>query len=183
MVYVSKVVSVGPNRINQPWDTAKYYQSVFMILIIKNIPSITQESELGDFVAPALRFCLLLPFKLGNILKTDIFCLKNIKTNALSFHGRIFIDDEKAGKLAIKKLNGKRFKNKIVEVREYFIRSHKNDRRLTQQPVSTDILEKRKGERRCNIKHEGQAAAYTNVFDTENIYQISRRLRDDAYDY
>jgi hypothetical protein len=106
-----------------------------------------------------------------------------MKTNVLSFHGRIFIDDEKAGKRVIEKLHGKRFKNKIVEVREYFIRSQKNDRRLTQQPVSTEILEKRKGERRCNIKHQGDQAAYTNVFDTENVYQISRRLRNDFYDY
>ncbi|WP_446809472.1 hypothetical protein ACH50O_19805 [Methylomonas sp. 2BW1-5-20] len=153
-----------------------------MILIIKNIPSITKESELGDFVDSALKFCLLIPIKLGNILKTDIFCLKNIKTNVLSFHGRVFIDDEKAGKRVIRKLHGKRFKNKIVEVREYFIRSSKNDRRLAQKPVPADILEKRRGERRCNIKHVDTASTYKNVFDTENIYHLSRKARNDIYD-
>lgn len=150
-----------------------------MILIIKNIPSITSENELSDFVAPALKFCLLLPIKLGNILKADIFCLKNIKTNVLSFHGRVFIDDDKAGKLAIKKLHGRRFKNKIVEVREYFTRSSKNDRRLAQDQPPAEIIEKRKGERRCNVQYAGDAALYKNVFDTENIYQLNRRARNE----
>ncbi|WFP49457.1 hypothetical protein PL263_15320 [Methylomonas sp. EFPC3] len=153
-----------------------------MILIVKNIPSASQEDELADFVAPALRFCFWLPFKVGRILKTDIFCLKNLRTNVLSFHGRVFIDDDKAGRQAIKKLHGKRFKNKIVEVREYFIRSGKNDRRAGQQIVTVEMLEKRKGDRRCNVKHDNETPIHTNVFDTRNVYQVSRRARNEFYD-
>ena len=153
-----------------------------MILIIKNIPPVTQATELERFVTPALRFCLLFPIRLGAILKTDIFCIKNVKTQVTTFHGRVFIDDEKGGKRAIKKLNGKRFKNKIVQVREYFIRSDKNDRRLTQQQMSKGLLEKRKGDRRCHVEYAGAAVPYANIFDTENIYQLSRRARNDFYD-
>lgn len=153
-----------------------------MILIIKNIPAATRENELYDFIAPALRFCLLLPIRLGNILKTDIFCLKNVKTNALSFHGRVFIDDDAAGKRVVKMLHGKRFKNKIVEVREYFIRCGKNDRRQSRKVVSQDILDQRRGERRCNVEHSGDTAFHANIFDTENIYGLSRRARNELYD-
>ncbi|ATG88597.1 RNA recognition motif domain-containing protein [Methylomonas koyamae] len=153
-----------------------------MILIVKNIPSASQEDELADFVAPALRFCFWLPFKIGHILKTDIFCLKNPKTNGLAFHGRVFIDDDKAGRQAIKKLHGKRFNNKVVEVREYFIRSGKNDRRAGQQLVTVEILEQRKGDRRCHVKHSNQVQPYANVFDARNVYQVSRRARNELYD-
>ncbi len=115
-----------------------------MILFIRNIPRDTRSSDLSDFVAPALTRLL---FRSGSIIKVEILVLRDKRTQELQYHGLVHLDSEKTGKMVIKKLRGKPFKNKSVIVREYIHRSWHNDRR-NHENVFTGIERRRSGDRR-----------------------------------
>lgn len=117
-----------------------------MILFIRKIPFNTLPSELHDFVGPALKGGLF--FQSGRILKAGILISHDKASEKIQFHGYVHIDSEKVGWRAIKKLNGKRFKNRLVIVREYKNRSWHNDRRLDALYVPQEILDKRVKDRR-----------------------------------
>jgi hypothetical protein len=92
---------------------------------------------------------------------------------------RIIRDNRNAGLRVIKKLNGKRFKNRALEAREFIVRSKHNDRRLTQKRLSFEVSEKRKGERRRDVssdmENENTLISGSNIFDRENVYLPTRR--------
>lgn len=154
-----------------------------MILLFKNIPSTTTSKDLRNFVEPHLKYVSFLAFKRGNIFKTDTFTYKDKNYNYPFLYGIVFVDTTKAGLYLIKKLNGKRYKNKMIEVREYFVRSTKNDRRLKQTTIPDEIRNKRKGDRRSKvIIQEGakEIVLYQHgtIFDRENVYDPRRRSDD-----
>lgn len=124
-----------------------------MIIFIRGISESTKKSELFDFVSPALVNRLRLVN--GKVIKAEILILQDRKTKLVEFHGLVTVDSEKAGRLAIKKLNGSLFKGKHVVVREYIERSWKNDRRenhaeKVDPPLS--ISGRRRGDRRRDME-------------------------------
>ena len=123
-----------------------------MILFIRNIPGNCHLSDLHEFVAPVLKRSF--PFRSGSILKSEILVIRDKHTNALEYHGLVYVDAEAAGQRAIKKLKGKRLKNKLVMVREFYHRSWHNDRRLIHKHLPDDIINKRIGDRRRGGKVE-----------------------------
>lgn len=98
-----------------------------MIIFIRAIPELTKKSDLLAFVSP--RLVNKLRFINGRVLNIEILVLQDSKIKFVEYHGLVTVDSEKAGRLAIKKLNGTLFKGKRVIVREYVERSWKNDRR------------------------------------------------------
>ena len=151
----------------------------FMIVIIKNLPFNTKEAELHDLVASSLKIGFIFPFWGGKIKKVGIFPIQTNKTNHLTYYGIVFLNTRKAGLRVIKKLNGKRIKNKAMEAREFIIRSKHRDRRLTQKNLPFDILERRKGERRRDIwsdmRNENRLLPNSSIFERENVYLPRRR--------
>lgn len=117
-----------------------------MILFVRNIPASSHPSELQQYVASAVKRNFL--FRSGRILKCEILVLQDKRTKAFEFHGMVHVDSDKAGERAIQQLKGKRFKNKLVMVREYKFRTWHNDRRLRHGSVSEKIAEKRLTDRR-----------------------------------
>jgi len=117
----------------------------------------------------------------GKIKKIGLFSVKELKSGRFIYYGILFFNSRKAGLRLIKKLNGKRFKRMVIEVREFIIRSRKNDRRLAQKNLSPDILERRKGERRrdvwADVSDEKRMQTSSSIFDRENVY-LPRRTRD-----
>lgn len=130
-----------------------------------------------DFASKALKIIFLLPFKIGKVQKVSSFHKRFAHHPFYVNYGLIFFDSRKSGLKAIRKLNGKRFKNKVVEVREYFIRSTKNDRRLIQTAVPNALLKRRKRDRRENLLPEDGEHINT-VFDTTNVYKPIHRTDD-----
>lgn len=120
-----------------------------MIIFIRKIPSNTLPSELHDFVGLALKAGLF--FRSGRILGSGILVIQNHDTQTAEYHGYLHVDLEYAGRRAIKKLNGKKFKNRMVIVREYKLRNWHNDRRQNESQ-SDGFPERRiKDRRRSNI--------------------------------
>ncbi len=99
-----------------------------MIIFVRNIPANSQISELQAFVASAVKRNFF--FRSGRVLKSEILVMQDMRTKAYEFHGMVHVDSDLAGARAIQQLKGRRFKNKLVMVREYKFRSWHNDRRL-----------------------------------------------------
>lgn len=96
-----------------------------LTLFLRNIPEQSRINEISKFVAPALKGGLF--SKPGKILKIDIFTLRDVSSNTTEFHAVIKVDNAAAGRRAIKKLHGRRFKNKSIEAREYIKRDWQNN--------------------------------------------------------
>lgn len=97
------------------------------MIFIRNVPELTLRKDLIAFVTPALK-ALLSPS--GKVVKAEILVLLDARTKQMEYHGLVTVDSEKAGRRALKKLNGKRLNGRLVMVREFAIRSWRNDRRL-----------------------------------------------------
>lgn len=117
-----------------------------MILFVRNIPVNTHISELQQYVTSGVKRSF--PFRSGRVLKAEILVIQDKRTKAFEFHGLVFVDSDKTGQRAIQKLKGKRFKNKLVLVREYHHRTWHNDRRFKQEHVPNKFIEKRVTDRR-----------------------------------
>ncbi|AMK78421.1 MULTISPECIES: hypothetical protein [Methylomonas] len=117
-----------------------------MIIFVRNIPANSQISELQEYVASAVKRNFF--FRSGRVLKSEILVIQDTRTKAYEFHGMVHVDSDRAGARAIQQLKGRRFKNKLVMVREYKFRSWHNDRRLNLDKVSDIVQEKRLTERR-----------------------------------
>lgn len=153
-----------------------------MIVLIKNLPINTKESELRSLVSSALHIGFILPFWRGKINKIVMFPVTPSKRSHPVYYGVVSLNSEKAGKRVIKSLNGKQFKHQAIEAREFIIRSKKNDRRLFLKGVPQMVSERRKVERRrdaySDLSHENRLMLKSSIFDRENVY-LPRRRGDD----
>ncbi|MGZ4958003.1 MAG: hypothetical protein ACXV7J_02015 [Methylomonas sp.] len=98
-----------------------------MILFLRKIPANTKLTEISDFVTPALKGGLLR--KAGRLVKVEILALHDVRLNVHEFHGLVTVEPDSAGLRAIKLLKGRRFKDKLIIVRQYMHRSWHNDPR------------------------------------------------------
>jgi hypothetical protein len=117
-----------------------------MIIFLRKIPVNTKYQEISDFVAPALKGGLFK--RSGRMVKAEILGLKDTRLNTVEFHALVTIEPDSVGFRAIKMLKGRRFKDKLIVIRQYFFRSWQNDPRQRYQTLSPGILEKRKADRR-----------------------------------
>ncbi len=116
-----------------------------MILFLRKIPANTKLAEISDFVSPALKGGLFR--KSGRIVKIEILALHDVRLNAHEFHGLVTVEPDSAGFRAIKLLKGRRFKDKLILVRQYVHRSWHNDPRQSHKRFNIHD-ERRKSDRR-----------------------------------
>lgn len=136
-----------------------------MIIFIQNIPQNTTETDIYDFVDPVLKKLGII--RLGNIRKIDILAIVNKVSGSIQYASLVRVDSEKAAKIVIDKLNKKRFKGKITTVREYKIRSIRNDPRHRYPPH--EIKDKRIADRRLisNFK----------IIDVEELSKLMKHAK------
>lgn len=109
-----------------------------MIIFVRNIgPNITV-TDLKKFIESGMKSWI--PFKSGKVHKAKILTLRNIKTNSYEYHGLVYVDNE-YGKMAIRRLNRKKIKNRPVNVRQYIERSRSNDRRRSYINISHNDID------------------------------------------
>lgn len=144
-----------------------------MLIFIRNIPESTLTRELVEFVAPALRS--VVPLKSGKVVSAEILVLFDNRTKLLEYHGLVGVDSEKAGRRAVRKLNGTRFHGRMVMVREYVTRSWHNDRRHDHaEAVDTFGKGLRKGDRR-------RGKAMEKVEDVSNLFSSDKNFTRKAF--
>ncbi len=120
-----------------------------MIIILERIPEKTRESEVEDFFSTVVKGKIYQ--KSGKIEQIKISILNDNKKHLLVFYALVIIDSDEAAARVIKRLNRKVFNGKRISVREYYLRSWRNDRRTQKQ--DGQLVSKRKGDRRLlNLK-------------------------------
>jgi len=122
-----------------------------MDIFIRRLPNSTTRLDLMQFISAALKpkWYLLQFSPLGRLTHCDICRIDDTGNGQIEYHGLARIDPPSAALHAINRLNGEYFKNKKVEVRKFFRRSAKRDRRhVTDSGVPFDTFEKRKKDRR-----------------------------------
>jgi RNA recognition motif-containing protein len=133
-------------------------------VFIQNIPEKTTETDIRNFVNPALHIFRFI--RTGKILKIEIFDSFNKATGEIQYHGVVYVDSEKTGQRAISKLHTQHFKNRAVTVRKYFDRSWHNDPRNNYK-----VLDEIKNRRVSDRRHHSYSAVDLSLqnFSTEKI--------------
>ena len=113
-----------------------------MIVFLKDIPNDTLHSELKAFIQPVIKGGLL--GVKGKITKIEVIALKDKLTNLIEFHALVHIEPENAALRVIQKLNGQRFKDRKIKVKQYFLRNWHNDKRSGESEANALFNENRK---------------------------------------
>jgi hypothetical protein len=122
-----------------------------MIVLFRNIPNDSYHNDISTFVQPAIKGGL---FKAqGSINSIEIIALRENNTESLEFQALVHIEPEIVAMRVIKKLHGLYIRGCRIMVRQYFIRSWKNDKRSEEADAIWLLKEKRKNpSRRRNLK-------------------------------
>lgn len=142
-----------------------------MILIIPRIPEITTQQDIRDFLAPGLKRLFR---KSSTIDKVRIVIYKDLKTNCVEYHALVYVDSDNLGKKLIKNFNAKLLNNKLVAVREYFIRHYSNDRRMNHILKNDKGSGKRISDRRRGSMLQDISTTISVTFDSYKDF--SRKL-------
>lgn len=121
-----------------------------MMVFFKNIPPSTQKTDLVEFIKPAMKqsFFYRLFSLPGAIVDIALLNLLDQEKNQINAHGVVTIMPDSIASLVIQKLDRKVINGRRIVVREYHVRSEKNDPRKNNNNVPQDIIDKRVGDRR-----------------------------------
>jgi hypothetical protein len=112
-----------------------------MIVLFKNIPENSYHNDISNFVEPVVKGGLL--SKRGHVNNIEIIALQEINTESLEFQALANIEPDAVAYRVIKKLHGVFIRGRRIVVREYFLRSWKNDKRSQEQPLGSTFNERR----------------------------------------
>lgn len=98
-----------------------------MQIFIRKIPRAATRKDIKDFVAPALDWHFLSPFRArGEMRACRILVIRDPETGELDRHAVISVEPEKAGERVLKILNRARLLGRRVELHEYRARSRRS---------------------------------------------------------
>jgi len=123
-----------------------------MIVFLRNIPADTSRRDIVDFVSPALQGGLFRAR--GEIQSVSVLLIKDKAVNLMEYHAIVNIKPDAVALRAIKKLHGGVFKGKRIVVREYVVRSWKNDRRIVPGTVEPPLERRSTPTRRRSLHIE-----------------------------
>ena len=121
-----------------------------MILFIGNIPAYSKERDFVRFLARVGSGLLnWMPFVPRLTLrKCQLLRIEDPQQRTVEYHGLVSIQPTKSAQDLLRKLNGRKFQGKPVEVRRYHKRSFRMDRRVIHADPSTLKQDRRHGDRR-----------------------------------
>lgn len=121
-----------------------------MIIFLRNIPFETKKYEIVRFIQRVFYDCFLdKPSTNISLDDIEILSILDVNSYTLETHGLARIFPNEVGKRVIKRLDGKFFKGKCLEIREYVNRSLDNDpRNKSPSGATTNIKERRTSDRR-----------------------------------
>lgn len=109
-----------------------------MLIILTDLPTNITRKDIEGFINVAIDG--------GYMDSLSIMLQKNLKTHDVKYHGLVRIRPDAIAKQAVKELNGKQIKDRIIAVHEFQARLWYHDRRV--RTVRTHIRNMRRGNRR-----------------------------------
>lgn len=150
-----------------------------MDIFIRRLPNAITRLDLMQFISDALkpRWYRLQFNPPGKLTHCEICRIQDINSNRVEYHGIAQVEPPTAGLQVINRLNGELFKNKQVEVRKFFRRSTKRDRRDQPVQILTHPLfdNRRQDRRRPSIRIEFLHAGTTAEQDFPGISAAKSR--------
>ncbi|HXK55476.1 MAG TPA: hypothetical protein PLZ16_02415 [Gammaproteobacteria bacterium] len=126
-----------------------------MRVIICSLPESTTEREIRQFVLSAICSPLQRLLRRQNrITAIEIIEILSATAHSAEYHAIVDFEQDQIAELAIKKLNGSKFKNQQIAVRLYQVRSSYRDRRRGNSEVPLLAIHNRRkgGRRRLGLK-------------------------------
>lgn len=112
-----------------------------VIVLFKNIPDNSYHNDISALVEPVLKGGLL--SKRGTLNSVEIIALKEENSDELEFQALANIEPDTVAHRVIRKLHGLYIRGRRIVVREYFLRSWKNDKRIGSGEPPPHIKERR----------------------------------------
>jgi hypothetical protein len=123
-----------------------------MQVFFKRLPRGTQKIEIQNFIASTVKGGLF--SKSGKVKNIIIIERNNPQMTLMDYHAVINIEPDCVALRVIKKLNRKKFKDKLIEIRRYFIRNPANDPRNKDRLLDEVPDSRRMRERRQKVNNE-----------------------------
>ncbi len=121
-----------------------------MKLFLRQVPSDSTAEELCGFVEPVVGPRWYTPFRAaGEVSQCQLLTISKSQGESIETHGLVDIEPPHVAEVAIIRLNGRKLRGRVVEVRRWFDRSADNDRRDPSRPQA-DLpgAQKRRSDRR-----------------------------------
>jgi len=124
-----------------------------MLLFVRGLPKGISRNELMRVVQAAIRAKIPLPFRhKRRVTRCEILHILDRSSGRMERHGLVEVIPDKAGLLALRRLNHSRIHGKMVEVHPYRRRSYQRDRRIRRfQDYALDGERRVKDRRRPNL--------------------------------
>jgi hypothetical protein len=107
-------------------------------LFIRKIPAGANSGELQEFVEAHFPWLWRIGLgKKARVIKTQILTMVDKSTKEIEYHGLAVVEPASAADELIARMNLKYFKGRRVNVRRYYVRSSRNERRKFQDEEET----------------------------------------------
>ena len=139
-----------------------------MIIIFEKISPKTKVDDIRDFIAPVLKGHIFQ--KSGRIGYIKIEILKDSMSGKVDYYALVLVNSDLAAQRIIKKKNMHILGGRRVKVRQYFVRSWRNDPRNKDDPKNETTVDMRQDDRRKSVlekiaKEQGVKFSSDKVFN------------------
>ncbi|MFI3121793.1 MAG: hypothetical protein QX203_17630 [Methylococcaceae bacterium] len=118
-----------------------------MKIILSKVPVAATQYDVINFLNSVLKYAFF--FRQGTIESLEAMFYKDKSTQRIEHYYLVDISPDSAAQKVIDKLNRKPIKGKRINVREFYDRTWRNDRRDPNRAQRPDFLNTRIKDRRC----------------------------------
>ena len=139
-----------------------------MIIILERISPKTDIQDIRKFIAPALKGHIFQ--KPGRIGYIKIEILKDNINGMHEYYALVLVNSDAAAERIIKKKNQRLLTGRKIKVRQYFLRSWRNDPRNKRDQDHDAIADMRLGDRRIAALEEVVAKVEKIRFTSDKVF-------------
>jgi len=139
-----------------------------VIIILEKISPKTNIHDIRDFIMPVLKGHIFQ--KSGRIGYIKIEILKDRAKGQLDYYALVLVNSDLAAQRIIKRRNMRLLVGRRVKVRQFFVRSWRNDPRNKGEQEIEGMVDMRKGERRVNALEEVRVRAQQIEFTSDKVF-------------
>jgi len=139
-----------------------------VIIIFEKISPKTNVDDIRDFIVPALKGHILQ--KPGRIGYIKIEILKDSVGGKMDYYALVLVNSDSAAQRIIKRKNKRLLIGRRVKVRQFFVRSWRNDPRNKGDQKSEGIVDMRKGDRRVTGLEEVEVQTQQITFTSDKVF-------------
>lgn len=139
-----------------------------MIIIFEKISPKTKVDDIRDFIAPVLKGHIFQ--KSGRIGYIKIEILKDSMSGKVDYYALVLVNSDSVAQRIIKRKNKRPLVGRRVKVRQFFVRSWRNDPRNKGGQKSEGIVDMRESDRRVAALEEVDVRTQQVTFTSDKVF-------------